>query len=213
MVRWARQTVDVLMNFKGKVTWSHGFLIARHFFAYLLPFSIIVLLVFVSLTTDIPVEQAWDIVCGNFSLRQGYIIPGLIGYLFCTVFFLTMSLRLCLFCQAGGSFSSFLLSTILWWAISGFCSFHIVLGILKSFLFGKTVFSPSGMHSANHYRLYDFWRAMAIPWIIYIGIMGILLTKPGILLFGINSIWATTLLLTPLVLWLFHVDHRRDKIQ
>lgn len=209
-VRWARQTADVITTFRSGVTWPHGCLMARHLFSYLLPLICIGLLAFISVTTDMTMNQAWDILRGNFMLRHGHVLPGLIGYLLCMAFLLIVSLRLCLFLLVGGDFCTFFLSTFLSGAVSGFCSFHITLGVLQSFLLNRTSFLPTGTTPFWTCQLFDIWRAMAIPWTIYMGITGILLSKPGLLIFGLNLIWAASLVTTPFVLWLFHKDQKES---
>lgn len=213
IVRWARQTVDVITVYRSEVTWAHAWLMARHLFSYILPFFCISLLAFIAVTTDITMDQAWDILCGNFMLKHGYALSGLIGYMLFISFLLIVLLRLYLFLLAGGDFRTFLLATFLSGAVSSFCSFHITLGVVQSLLLNRTGFTPTGIPSVQTCRLSEIVRAMAIPWIIYIGITCLLLSKPGLLFFGFNLIWAGVFVTTPFALFLFHKDQREDHIR
>jgi cellulose synthase/poly-beta-1,6-N-acetylglucosamine synthase-like glycosyltransferase len=210
-VRWARQTADAIAAFRSEVTWPHGYLMARHLFSYLLPSMCLGLLALVAVMTDVSPGHAWDILNSNFLLKPGHLLPGLISYLLCTAFLLILSLRIRLFLLAGGNLCTFCLSVFLSGAVFGFCSFHVTFGLLRSFLLGRTGFLPTGMTPARDCHLRGIWRAMAIPWLIYIGLAGVLVSKPGLLIFGFNLMWSASLVTAPFVLWLFHQDQRESR--
>ena len=212
MVRWARQTADLVITFRSTVTRPHAWLIARHLFSYMLPMLCIVLLAFVTLTTRITMSQALEITCGNFMLKDGYIIPGLISYLLLTSFTLVVALRLSLFILSGGRLRTFLLSTILGGAVSSFCTLHVIFGMIQSFASNRTGFSPTGIYERRSHGIAEIIREMAIPWFIYVGITGVLFSKPGLLVFGLNLVWAMSLVTAPFILFAFHRDLRRGQI-
>lgn len=188
MVRWARQTVELLITFRSTVTRPHAWLIARHLFSYMLPMLCIVLLAFITFTTHITMSQALEITCGNFTLRDGYVIPGLIGYLLLTSFILIVAFRLSLFIMSGGRFRTFLLSTILGGAVSSFCTLHVIFGMIQSLASKHTGFSPTGIYELRSNGIIEIIYEMAIPWFIYVGITGVLFLKPGLLVFGLNLV-------------------------
>jgi hypothetical protein len=209
-VRWARQTADTIRAFSGGVTWQHRCLLARHLLSYLVPLLSIVLLGFVAITADLDLARAWQIARGDLLLETGFVLSGLLSYLLVGSFTLVVLLRLRLFLLSGGDLRTFFSSALLAGAMYGFNSLSVTLGVVRSLLFGRTGFSPTGRKASRDVRLVAFWRAMMFSWVLYVAIALLFVSKSGLLLLGFNLPWTATLVTAPAVLWRFHSDQRED---
>ena len=188
----------------GVVPLSHVVLMSRHALTYLLPSVSIVMLLLVAATAQIPINTAMETLWSILLLEPEYRILAVIGYSFWLAFCLILGIKMFSFLRDGGKVKIFIQVLLLSGAMMGFSCFQILGGILKSIFCCPVEFEPTGSGSSPSVNLISIWGGMVWVWAIYAFIAALLISKPGLLLFGLNFLWITILVTAPFGLNWFH---------
>ena len=208
-VRWARQTVDVVATCRLRPHLGLLTLLTRHVLSYLLPAVCISLLAYSALATPrLSVEDAWSILTANYGLADGYVLSGLTSYLIAATFIGIVAMRLLLCLRRGVPMRCAIPSCALGGSLSAYCGLRAIAGMLRSSVGHRSGLTPTGSKMNASPSLTQIAASMGWSWTVYLGIAGALLMNAGLLLLGLNAIWATVLVSAPVVLWWFHRDCR-----
>jgi len=205
-IRWARQTVEAILASRVRSKLSHGLLMARHLFSYLLP----------SLCLASLASAAAVGVCGRYGLAFSSSIPTILSeqcewmsraFTISLLCFLTIViLRAFVLHRDGTPLRRMPTEIVLMVAVTGFCSFSVLYGMLASFLGRRVGFTPTGSSCEGRLHLVEIIRQMLIPWAIYTCVSLCILSfaLPNKLVF--LSIFAVLLAASPVILRSFHMD-------
>jgi hypothetical protein len=197
-VRWARQTVDVLLCYRKRLPKSLVVLMARHLLAYLIPLAgvgIVALTVLLAGRTP-HMEYAVRFVAIPKWMMWLYTAPlAGVGAL--------LVVRALIFRREGIGLLGFIGSSLVSGALHAFCCLHVGVGILRSITFGCVGFVPTGARTIHPLRPARRAWAMALPSLIYLG-LALLLSREGLgPIEPFASYWAWSMAFGPAVLWVW----------
>jgi Glycosyl transferase family 21 len=202
-VRWARQTVDVILSIRGNLGSRAALLLTKHLCAYLMaPAGVVTLAIFAAGLWRPNPNTLFEVALTAQTVR--WLTPTTTAF-WVAVFCLT-GLRVWHWKAGGGTLFAFMQYTLMSSAVAMFTSFHITVGLVRSIFLGQTKFVPTGMTRCTDPGMVTFLRSLALPWFLCLAAAANLLiggTPPG-------RVVAFLLLITggtgPFVLVWFHRD-------
>ena len=207
-IRWARQTLEIIMAYRAKVSIGTTLLMTRHLLGYFLPATWILLFALIVNRFDLNLIDTWGAVTRSLMMEEGSRSCGFALYVYWAAFLSITGIRFWICIQNGVSLGILIRSTALCGAMMAFSAFHVVFGMLKSAVSGRAEFLPTGACGKETVRFFDLFLSMGATWFLYMFIVVRLVQNPGFLIVGLNIVWVSILVGTPFILAAFHIDKK-----
>ena len=174
-VRWARQTIEVVGALKLQVGLAPALLMVRHVLAYLLPIAgtMSLALFLTGKTSRGPLPGIPSLGPETARLLGSVFVFALCGSL------VAIALLRILHCVlARQRLRALFLSSLLNSAAVAFCCAHTALGLLRSLLRRRVVFTPTGAAKRLAPTFLQLLRSMPITWIVWLAVAAMAARQP-----------------------------------
>ena len=206
-VRWARQTVEAVGALKLQAGLAPVLLMVRHVLAYLLPIAgtVSLALFLTGKTSRGPLPGIPSLGPEAARLLGSVVVFALSGSL------VAIALLRVLHCVlARQRLRALFLSSLLNSAAVAFCCAQTALGLLRSLLHRRVVFTPTGAARRLSPTFRHLLQSMSWTWIVWLAVAAMAARQPFLEAGLLKVFWLVCFTGSPLLLWFFHRDQTEE---